>query len=238
MVTTAEKKAVAAAASVRQRQIHRRAALRQHEFGQGPGIFLRRHQRGNPQRAGAGAGPARSPAAPPASSSRASNEDLRVIGEQLGVAHRARRLDPQAGRQRAHHRAADQGRRRLPPVVEDLRPQAHRYLRHPGRDQQGDHRSAVRADHERRRRAARRQYRPGGLRHLPARAPVAGQASRRIHPAGRHPVRSGRDHRPEVRRSLVRPRPRPVPGLELRGQQPWEVPTSWKSSRSAQKRWH
>ena len=50
---------------------------------------------------------------------------------------RARRLGAQGGRQGAHHGAADRGRHRHAPVVADLRPQARRHLRDPGRDRGG-----------------------------------------------------------------------------------------------------
>ena len=66
------------------------------------------------------------------------NEDLREIGEQLGVRDGARGQRAQGGEPAPHHRAADRGGRRLPPLVRALRPRAGGRVRDPGRDRARD----------------------------------------------------------------------------------------------------
>ena len=147
------------AAAGRTHQLDRGAAVHRHERGKGPGLVLRRHRRGDPQRAVAAQGP-------------------QGGGARIGVfvSRQGRRprdhwreaeRDDGARRQRAprrrsgpHHGAAQSRQGRLPDVVGALRPRDQGHLRRPGRDREGDRRAAP--DH-----AGRRQRRCGSCRRRP-----------------------------------------------------------------------
>src|SRR2546425_8984212 len=100
---------------------HCRPPFRQSQLGQGAGVLLRRDRRGDPQRARASGGSAR----------RGADLVLLLQGKERGSGeHRgkAARVDA-AGRERAqgrrtgpHHGPVHQRRRRLPPLVEAVRP--------------------------------------------------------------------------------------------------------------------
>ena len=122
--------------------LDRGAPLHQHERRSGERVLLRRHLRGNHQRAGPAARDSGWRRAPRRSRSRARNDDLRTIGDQLSVAHRARGQRPQGRQPDPDHRPADQCRRWLSALVGALRPGADRRLRHPGRDRQRHRRTS------------------------------------------------------------------------------------------------
>ena len=136
------------------RDLHRGAALRQHERRPGERVFLRRHHRGIDQRAGkrrrlAGGLPHRGLCAQgqeprhPADRRRAERR------------HLSRRQHPAGGQRAAGDRAAHQRKRRVSPLVEELRPGAEGRLRAGGRDRAVDRAgAAAQAGEERRRDAA------------------------------------------------------------------------------------
>ena len=99
------------------------------------------------------------------------------IARTLHVAQRAGRLGAQGGQLGADHGAVDQGRHRHAPVVADLRPQARRHLRDPGRDR--GRRGQAAQGHAARRGAEGAHDRSRGLRALPAGRPARTAEHRR-----------------------------------------------------------
>jgi adenylate cyclase len=73
------------------------------------------------------------------------SDDARTIAEKLNVKTLLEGSRAQVGRSGAHHHPAHQRRRRLPPLVGDLRSQADGRLRRAGRDRAGGGRGAAAA---------------------------------------------------------------------------------------------
>ena len=190
-------------------RVGRDPAIRRHEPGARPGVLLRRHRRGDHQRAVLHAEPARGVAhlvVPVQGSCRRYPRDRPRAGRGLG----ARRQRTQGGQPRAHHDAARQHGGRLPPVVGELRPRPRRRLRAAGGDRAADAQGAQAQPRPARDgdARARRHDQRRGLRPLPAR-PVA-HALRDEQPSGGGPVpsraRAGSQVRPGPRRDRERHR--------------------------------
>ncbi len=140
--------------------LRRRAPVRRHEPGKGPGLFLRGAGGRADQRAGASRG----------SAHRVAHLHLPVQGD--AIRHpgdrpatrrqrRPRRQRPQVRQPGAHQRAARQRAGRLPPLVEPLRPRTEGRLRDPGRDRAEALSKPSRSPSPRRRRKRpRRRRRP------------------------------------------------------------------------------
>ena len=127
--TTAAEGGHAAATPIRNRSRCCHSSNMSGEKGQR--LFLRRHQRGNPERARRHSGTARRGAHLVVFLPR---RQARSARHRAGTARApaARRQRAQAGRSRAHHRAADRCEQRLSLVVADVRSRSEGHLRDPG----------------------------------------------------------------------------------------------------------
>ena len=191
-------------ANCHSRKKHRRAAIRGHVGGEGPGVLLRRHLGGTAE-------PAR--------------EDSAVAGDGAHLvvlvqgqgdcdpgdrAHAARgaragRLGAQGGQLGTDHGAVDQGRHRHAPVVADLRPQARRHLRDPGRDR--GRRGQAAQGHAARRGTEGTHDRSRGVRALSAGRPARTAVHRRGVQAVRRALPQGAGDRSALRPGVGRAGP-------------------------------
>ena len=114
----------------------RGAAVLRHEPGEGSGVPLRGHGRGDHERARAGRRDPRRVTDVGLPSAEGGERSVRDRPRAVrGPRPRGQRAD--VGEPAACHRAAHRCRERLPALVGAVRPRRHRRLRHPGRDRRG-----------------------------------------------------------------------------------------------------
>ena len=190
---------------------------------QGAGVLLRRHLRGTAE-------PAREDSAVAGDGAhlvvRVQGQGDRNPGDRAHAARgeRARRLGAQGGQLGADHGAVDQGRHRHAPVVADLRPQARRHLRDPGRDRGG--RGQAAQGHAARRGAEGAHDRSRGVRAVPAGRPARTAGHRRGVPAVRRALPQGAGDRSALRPGVGRAGPQlhqrgePGPAVQQGGVRP------------------
>ena len=127
------------------------------------------------------------------------------IARTLHVAQRAGRLGAQGGQLGTDHGAVDQGRHRRAPVVADLRPQARRHLRDPGRDR--GRRGEAAQGHTAQRGAEGTHDRSRGVRALSPGRPARRAVHRRGVPAVRRALPQGAGDRSALRPGVGRAGP-------------------------------